>query len=155
MRDAGIAIVSVLLGVVADRLLTVFLERSSEKEQLSRVRTLLGLEIDRNLSEVRKIRDELAQYKEGLEAQLTEVEMSLQLARKLARIPWPGWIRTAWEGRTALISAALTSSQIAHIHKLHTRLDALTSVRDMLARTDVEDRDRWSRLSAQYGGHVP
>ncbi len=155
MTEVSIAVVSALLGVVVDRVVGFMLERKAEQEQLSRVRTLLALEIDRNLSEVRRIWGEITRHSEGREAEPSEVEKDHLLASKLVTLPWPRWTRTAWEGQAALIPAALTSSQITKIHELHTGLDALTSVRDTLARLEMEERQRTSGIAAQHGGVVP
>ncbi|MDP9351653.1 MAG: hypothetical protein M3P51_08965 [Chloroflexota bacterium] len=155
MTEVAIGVVSVLLGVVADRVLGFYFERKAEEEQLSRVRILVALEIDRNLSEVSRVWDEVNRNKEGLDPQLSALGKDLLLARKLVRLPWPHWTRTAWEGQSTLISAALTTSQITQIHQLHTRLDALTAVRDTLARLDVEDRERWFAIATHHGGSVP
>jgi len=124
-------------------------DRTREREELRRsVRTLINLEIEHNLAELRTFwHDKMMPLAVG-----TPIEQQFQQRRGLIDIPLPYWQHRRWESLTTELPAALTLDELRDVQDTHSRLDALT---DRAARIAASMPAQLEDHYDDYRAHTP
>lgn len=120
------ALTAAYLGFRWNESSTLQRELRAEKKQIQSVRTLIDLEINHNLDDLKKFWDKINEKKQ--EEYETEDEKNLNFASLIIRYPLPQWNHGIWENQTSLLAVAFDEIEIPKIYDIHCYLDDLTLI---------------------------
>ena len=152
---AVIGVFGAILGTVIGHFLS---ERAAknresrlEEKQVRSVRTLISIEIDHNLSLLKKFWKKISS--EGIDEQDQERKKRI-LAGRLIESPIPAWSEAMWESQAPLLANALNAEEISGTHEHHAGLLAIRTIQQTLSVWDSNDRkiDIANQISGPGGG---
>jgi len=152
MIEAIIGVVGTLLGTVVGFFLsergTKRREERNEKRQAQSVRTMVSMEIDRNLELLEESWREVNDTPESDDDQEARKRV---LARRFIELPLPTWNRESLDSQLLLLPMALSEQQIVRVFQFYDRLSKLGAIRTELAMAAEVQREEWMAASGGQG----
>jgi hypothetical protein len=129
------AIVAAILGFLVSELGNWYRNKKAREEKTQSVRTLISLEIEKNIELITKFRNYLDKTNETL----YDAD-KITLSRLLIKRPMPSLDTIMWKKQGSFLPIAFTEEEIISISKLNNYLEALKSIHAQLTYFDAEDR---------------
>lgn len=130
---AGVfGIIGAVAGVVVAERMARQREERAEQKQVVAVRTLLTLEIDKNLALLREFWERASEPQED-EAALDPDSLHLRLASRLAYLPLPVWSNNAFESQLPIFPLALSEEEIRQVYDLRSGLENISDFYSKIA----------------------
>lgn len=113
----------VIFGLFFGFLSAIGVDLWRERRLSAAVRTMLALEINRNIATLRDIATKMAKE---------DPNQPVEQARQLAQFPLNGWESTTWTEQNVMIPRALSTAQIIQVSAFYSVLDEISGVRAYL-----------------------
>lgn len=138
--DAGlvtaiIGVAGTLIGTILGFGLNSIQANQAKKQQIRAARSMISLELDRNLS---LLRDYYEVTQSAILGETRELEF-----------PPPVWSHKMWESQMSLLPLALTVEELKQSHHHHTELDILTEIQAEVYRREPKRKEESRKLKMQ------
>ena len=136
--DALWTILGIVVGWGLGELSSWWRDTRAKKETSKGVRTMVSLELDRNLSLLDEFWDKVGHYEGG---ETDKAQIKIQLARRFVAFPLPFWTRQMWESQFPLLSGALSDSEIGAVHQVHCDLESIGRIQEVMRSLGQEQNE--------------
>jgi hypothetical protein len=124
-----VGVFGAIIGAILGFLLSELRQWTTEGKQADRVRTMLKLEIDQNIS---LLRENWEYWNKAIQSNKSSQKIS-NLCRSLRAIPLPQWSRRVWEGQVSLLPIALNEEENRKVDSLYSQLNKITKITSQLS----------------------
>ena len=153
MIEALIATVGTIIGTILGFFLSEWStkrrEDRNEKKQAQSVRTLVSLEIDRNLN---LLRDYWPQVEQAADPNDGAEGRKVKFARRFVELAFPEWKREILDSQLSLLATALHEQEVVQVFQFYDRISKVEALRNGLVLAAQEDKeDQRSPVRNSYG----
>lgn len=138
MKQAIIAIIGVIIGVLLDQIFIGRRQKRKEEKQSKSVRTMTILEIDQNLSSLTKFWHKL-----------TDGVISTEFRKRFVEMSIPKWSHKVWESLISFMPTSLNENEIKQVWNFHDQLDLVSDYHTKLSSGESnEPAILWSKCDS-------
>jgi predicted DNA-binding WGR domain protein len=124
-----------ILATVLSLIQTWVTERRTDRKTASRVRTVISVEIDQNITLAETYLGQLTRDYYEYDGDYREPdwdEVALFRAHRLRTLPLPPWRHSMWQSQLSELTMAMNQEQISRCHAHHGYLDTVASIKATL-----------------------
>jgi len=156
MIEALIATVGTIIGTILGFFLSEWStkrrEDRNEKKQAQSVRTLVSLEIDRNLN---LLTDYWPRVEQAADPNDDAQGRKIKLASKFIELAFPEWKREILDSQLPLLAMALREQEVVQVLQFYDRLSKVEALRNGLVSAAQEDKeDRRAPVRNSYSSSM-